>query len=75
MRYLKAVHTTVMKAIFELSDSDPMELCKRCIRRLGLPPFAANPLVLRTLLAHKEAAARVSLDSIFSPFLGEELNA
>ena len=71
MRYLKTVHTTVMKLFSEFGDSDPMQLCQRCVRRLGLPPFAANPLVLRSLLAHKEAAARISLDSIFLPVLGE----
>ncbi len=71
MRYLKTVDTTVMNVFSEFGDSDPMELCQRCVRLLGLPPFAANPLVLRTLLAHKEAAARISLDSILSPILGE----
>jgi glyoxylase-like metal-dependent hydrolase (beta-lactamase superfamily II) len=71
MRYLKKVHTTVTKVFSEFGDSDPIELCKRCVRELGLSPFAANPLVLRSLLAHKNAAARISMESIFSPILGE----
>jgi hypothetical protein len=36
---------------------------------LGLPPFAANPMVMRSFLAHKEAAGRILLDAIFAPFL------
>lgn len=71
MRYLIKVHTTAREVFSKYVDSEPMELCKRCVRKLGLPPFAANPLVLRSLLTHKEAEARISLESIFSPFLEE----
>jgi len=68
MRYLKTIHAVVMKVDAELNDPDPMELCKRCVQILELPPFAANPLVQRSLLAHKQAAARGGLDSIFAAF-------
>jgi glyoxylase-like metal-dependent hydrolase (beta-lactamase superfamily II) len=68
MRYLKTIHDVVMKVDSELKDADPMELCKQCVRMLELPPFAANPLVLRSLLAHREAAAHKSLDAISGPF-------
>lgn len=71
MRYLIKVHATAMAVFSEFVDSDPMALCKRCVRMLGLPPFAANPLVLRSLLSHEEAGTRFSLESIFSPFLEE----
>jgi hypothetical protein len=69
LRYLKTVHDVVMKIDSELNDPDPMELCRRCVRMLALPPFAANPLVMRSLLAHKEAAAQYGLDSVFPPIL------
>jgi hypothetical protein len=69
MRYLIKVHTTAMEVFSEFADFDPMELCKQCVKMLGLPPFAANPLVLRSLLSHKETGARISLESIFLPFL------
>ncbi len=70
MRYLLNIHTTVMQYFSESGgDFEPMDLCRRCVRMLGLPPFAANPLVMRSFLAHKEAAARTSLNSIFAPFL------
>lgn len=71
MKYLITVHTVALAVFSEFVESDPMELCKRCVRMLGLPSFAANPLVLRSLLSHKEAGARISLESIFSPFLEE----
>ncbi len=71
MRYLIAVHTVALAAFSECHEPDPVEQCKRCVRRLGLPPFAANPLVLRSLLSHKEAWDRIDLKSIFSPFLEE----
>lgn len=69
MRYLMTVHTTVLEVFSEFGNSDSTDLCKRCVRMLGLPPFAANPLVLRSFLAHKEAAADTGLDSIFASFL------
>jgi hydroxyacylglutathione hydrolase len=71
MQYLIKVDTTAVDVFSEYVDSEPMELCKRCVQKLGLPPFAANPLVLRSLLSHKEAGARIRLESIFSPFLEE----
>jgi hydroxyacylglutathione hydrolase len=71
MRYLVKAHTAAMAVFSEYVDSEPMELCRRWIRKLGLPPFAANPLVLRSLLSHKEAGDRISLESIFSPILKE----
>jgi len=49
-----------------------MELCRRFVRMFELPPFAANPLVLRSLLAHRQAAVRKSFDTIFSPYLHGE---
>jgi hydroxyacylglutathione hydrolase len=69
MRYLLNIHTAVTQFFSESGNSEPMDLCRRCVRMLGLPPFAANPLVMRSFLAHKEAAARTSLNSIFAPFL------
>ncbi|MFC1672259.1 MBL fold metallo-hydrolase [Planctomycetota bacterium] len=55
IRYLKTIHTVVTKADSELDNPDPLELCARCVRMLKLPPFAVNPLVARSLLAHKKS--------------------
>lgn len=69
MRYLLKIHTTVLQCLSESSHPEPMDLCRQCVRMLGFPPFAANPLSMRSFLAHKDVAARIRLDSIFAPFL------
>jgi hydroxyacylglutathione hydrolase len=69
MRYLMTIHTAVLQIFSEPGNSDPSDLCRQCVSMLGLPPFAANPLVLRSFPAHKEAAAQISLKSIFAPYL------
>ena len=69
IRYLKTIHAVLVKVNSELNNPDPMELCKRCVRILGLPPFAVNPLVVRSFLAHKKASAQNSLDFTLTPFL------
>jgi hypothetical protein len=74
MRHLMTIHTVVMQASLELNDPDPVERCKRCVRMLGLPPFAANPLVQRSLLAHEKASAKSDLDFILGPFLAGGYN-
>jgi len=50
-----AVHAAVMEIDSELGNPDPMELCRRCVAKLELPAFAVNPLVARSLLAHRTA--------------------
>ena len=62
--YLKTIHATVMQIDSESGSPDSMSLCKRSVERLGLPPFAANPLVARSLAAHRADAAREALDSL-----------
>ncbi len=69
MRYLDSVHKVVLQVASEINRPDPLELCRRCVRRLELPPFAVNPLVARSLFAHTEEAARASLGSILAPFV------
>lgn len=69
MRYLMTIHSTVKQIFSEPTTSDPMDLCKQCVERLSLPLFTANPLVLRSFLAHQQAAEHICLNSLFSPFL------
>lgn len=75
MEYLVEIHAAVMKAASELKELDPMILCERCVRMLGLPSFAVNPLVARSFLAHKETTPQKSLGTIFGPFLSGRDNA
>ena len=53
-----------MQGASELSDPDPMELCEWCVTRMGLPPFAANPLVARSLLSHRGCDILSILDAV-----------
>jgi hydroxyacylglutathione hydrolase len=69
IRYLKEIHAVVTQLDSKLKTPDPMELCRECITKLKLPPFAANPLVARSLLSHRVDAVQNVLDSIFIPLL------
>ncbi len=68
MLSLKTIHEAVTKADPQHHIADPMELCRKCVPILGLPPFAANPLVARSLLAHRNASAQEGLD-LLTPFV------
>jgi hydroxyacylglutathione hydrolase len=50
--FLREVHRAVRDAAAGAKNADPTELCPRVVELLGLPAFAANPLVARTLRAH-----------------------
>jgi hydroxyacylglutathione hydrolase len=67
IRYLKEIHAVVMQVDYESGNPDPMELCKQCVAKLKLPHIAANPLVARSLLSHRNDAVQNILDSIFGP--------
>ena len=58
-----------MQVDSQINDPEPLELCRRCVRLLDLPPFAVNPLVARSLFAHTEDEVRGSLESILAPFV------
>jgi hydroxyacylglutathione hydrolase len=73
--YLKEVHDTVMQVCFELGSPDAMELCHQCIAKLNLPPLAANPIVARSLSAHRVDAVQNIFDFIFISSLSEKANA
>jgi glyoxylase-like metal-dependent hydrolase (beta-lactamase superfamily II) len=55
LAYLARVHDVACGS----GGGDPMEVCRQCVAALGLPPFAANPLVARSMLAHREAGGRL----------------
>lgn len=46
MIYLQKIHNIVLNA-HEESKRTGMELCKQVIDSLGLPPFVANPLLVK----------------------------
>ncbi len=45
--YLNRIHTAVINNSTKGQNENPMELCQKVIIELGLPPFAATPLVAR----------------------------
>lgn len=47
--WLQRIHNTVLAAAKRNENPDRMELCRQVVTDLGLPPFAANPLVARAL--------------------------
>ncbi|HOO54061.1 MAG TPA: MBL fold metallo-hydrolase [Methanothrix sp.] len=48
LSYLQRIHGAVIKSAEASSSQDPMELCRRTIRELGLPEMMANPLTARS---------------------------
>lgn len=49
--WLVFIRETVLAVAEQSPDCEPMELCRWVVQRLGLPPFAANPLVARSFMA------------------------
>ncbi|MBA3007761.1 MAG: MBL fold metallo-hydrolase [Proteobacteria bacterium] len=47
--YLERIHTAVMNNILVNKLQNIMELCQKVVSELGLPPFAAMPLVAKAL--------------------------
>ncbi len=45
--YLQRIHSTVISCSNDGIQQDIMELCKKVVNELGLPPFAVNPLVAK----------------------------
>ena len=52
LRYLQHIHNLVLKIDDKEVLGQPMELCKKIVPQLGLPEFAVNPLVARSLASH-----------------------
>lgn len=58
---LQKIHETVLDIAGPGKQSDPVELCRQVVGRLGLPPFAANPLVARSFAANLAASGTRNL--------------
>jgi len=54
LSYLGRIHEAVLQEQ-NRSNGDVMELCRNVVRKLGLPPFAANPLVARAFASNLES--------------------
>jgi len=60
LAYLRRIHEAVLKWSGQGND-DLMELCRRVVSELGLPPLAANPIVARSIAANLAALDHVDL--------------
>ncbi|MEW6173317.1 MAG: MBL fold metallo-hydrolase [Bacillota bacterium] len=61
LRCIQCVHEAVLKAAGGDSPQDPVELCRRVVAEMGLPPAAANPLAARSFAAHLKVCDRADL--------------
>jgi len=51
-RYLFRIQAEVDRATVTMPSPEPMELCRRMVKALQLPPAAVNPLIARAFLSH-----------------------
>lgn len=54
LKYLRKIHAAVIASAGD-GNPDPMELTRRAVTTLGLPPQAVNPLLARTFAANLRA--------------------
>lgn len=52
LAWLQRVHVAIRDVAGHAGDPDPTTFCLRVINQLNLPPFAANPLVIKSLQSH-----------------------
>jgi glyoxylase-like metal-dependent hydrolase (beta-lactamase superfamily II) len=59
--YLQRIHEAVLKEAGNDPSPEPLELSKRVLGKLGIPPVAANPLVARSFAANLRLRDRQSI--------------
>jgi glyoxylase-like metal-dependent hydrolase (beta-lactamase superfamily II) len=62
--FLREVHRAVRDVATGTRNADPMELCRRAVELLGLPTFAANALVARSLQSHLKVLDAPELEEL-----------
>lgn len=55
LKYLQQIHDAVLKIAKESRDLEPVDLCRRVLKELGMPETIANPLVARSFQANLAA--------------------
>ena len=59
--YLKRIHAAVIASSNDQNREDIMLLCQQAVKAIGLPPFAANPLVARAFASSLAARGNPDL--------------
>ena len=52
LEYLQQIHGIIRDIVAEQKVDDPLELCSRVVKVLGLPEIAVNPLIARSFVSH-----------------------
>ena len=61
LQTLQRIHTIVTGLAGEKAAGDPLELCRKALAAMGLPPALANPLIARSFLSSLKAKDRQNL--------------
>ena len=61
LQTLQRIHSIVTGLAGEKAAEDPMELCRKVLAAMGLPPALANPLIARSFLSSLKAKDRQDL--------------
>jgi len=61
LQTLQLIHSIVTGLAADGDPGDPMELCRKVLAAMGLPPALANPLIARSFLSSLQAKDRQDL--------------
>jgi len=61
LEYLQRIHGTIREIASDDGKEDPMELCARMVKILGLPEVAVNPLIAKSFASHFNIIDRENL--------------
>ena len=61
LQYLQHIHGSIRDMAAKTGADDPMELCARMVKVLGLPEVAVNPLIARSFISHLRVIGREKL--------------
>ncbi len=60
LAYLQRIHEAVLSSA-GTGDPEPMDLCRRTLGKLEIPPEAAHPLIARSCAAHLKLRDRITI--------------
>ena len=61
LEYLQRIHGIIRNIALKHKADDPMELCARVVKDIGLPEVAVNPLVAKSFASHLKIISRQNL--------------
>jgi hydroxyacylglutathione hydrolase len=61
LEYLQRIHDSIRGMAAKADTKDPMELCARMVKVLGLPEVAVNPLIAKSFVSHVKIIDRKNI--------------